>query len=157
MATVGLDREAIYAALLTRLQTVASLTQGVSRSMPQSWPPGPLEQPCAFIPASEEVPEYRANMPARWTLKLTVLVCAVTDQAGTAPSTLLAPLVKDIESALQWRAGDSFYAFGGPGTWTNLGGLCTHCCITGVAYAEGKLTGQGFAYLDLEILAEVKT
>lgn len=146
----GLDREAIYAALLARLQGVTSLTQGVSRRLPPAVPPGPAEQPCAFVPAGKELPQYVPQQPMRWVLHTAIILYARTDDPSQAPSSLLAPLVKDVETALQWQAGEVPF---NPGGATTLGGKCVHCAIGDVEYGEGTLDGQGVAFIPLEILA----
>jgi hypothetical protein len=147
----GLDREAVYAALLTKLQGVASLTGGVSRRVPKA-PPGPAEQPCAFLEVDEEVPDYASERQLRWRLHLSLLVYAQVGDPAQAPISLLAPIVKDIETALQWVAGDN-----GP---INIGGSTTlglrsvsHCVMTRVRYGDGREDGQGIAFILIEILA----
>ena len=147
----GLDREAIYAALLAKLQAVASLTGGVSRRVPKA-PPGPLEQPCAFLEVDEEVPNYASEHQLTWMLHLSLLVYARADDPAQAPITLLAPIVKDIEAALQWAPGDN-----GP---LNIGGSTTlglrsvsHCVMARVRYGDGREDGQGIAFIPILILA----
>lgn len=150
MATTGLDREAIYAALLARLQTVSGLLT-VSRRLPAVVPPGIAEQPCAYVPVGKEVPQYVSRMPLRWTLHLTVLVFARTDDPSQAPSSILTPLVKGIETALQWQPGEAPVS---PGAATTLGVAgVLHCTLGPVEYGEGTLDGQGVAVIPLEIVA----
>jgi hypothetical protein len=153
----GLDREAIYAALATRLATVSSLTGGVSRRLPPSGQVGPAEQPRAFLAVEKETPSYRPNLPLVWTLNATLLIYARTDDAAQAPGTVLANVVRDIETALQFVPGvDQAHGFGQQGTVTNLGGLCAHCAIGSVEYGEGIADGQGIALVPITIVAEVR-
>lgn len=145
----GLDRESIYAALLTRLQTVPGLLS-VSRRLPPAGPTGPLEQPCAFVPCGKEVPEFTPRMPYVWTLHPSIILYANTADPNVAPSSLLAPFVKAVEAALQWQAGDGPPA---PGAPTSLGMRCEWVRIGTVEYGEGIVDGQGVAFIPLEILA----
>ena len=150
MATTGLDREAIYAALLTRLSGVASLLT-VSRRLPPAAPPGPAEQPCAYMPCGKEVPQYVSRLPLRWSLQLALVIYARTDDPSQAPSSILTPIVKDIETALQWRPGEGPVA---PGAATTLGIVgVMHVTIGHVEYGEGTLDGQGVAFIPVEIVA----
>src|SRR4051794_4430954 len=101
----GLDRESIYAALLARLAAIASLKTTSRRVPPDPKDIDPGDQPAAFIPAGKEVPQYAAALPMRWTLRPAIILYATTDDRSLSPSTQLSPVVKDIEAALQWRAG----------------------------------------------------
>jgi hypothetical protein len=148
----GLNRESIYAALLTRLQGVQSL-KSVSRRLPPE-KLGAVEQPAAFLPAGKEIPQYNAPTPLRWTLHPMILVYATTDDEDLSPSAQLAPLIKDIEAALQWKAGETPPAPGGP---TTLGNTCVHCIISEVEYVEDTAGGQGVVFMPLEILAVNQT
>lgn len=147
----GLDREAIYAALLARLATLAPGTLvSVSRREPLQ-PPGALEQPCAFSLASREVPEFTPRMPYKWMLYPEIVVYALTDNPAVAPSSMVTPIVKAIEAALQWQAGDGFMS--AAGSPTTLGQRCEWCRITDVVIGDGIVDGQGIAAIKLEILA----
>lgn len=149
----GLDREPIYAALLARVaELVPATLVAVSRRLPPSAdPPGPTEQPCAFVPCAREVPEFTPRQAYEWTLDLAIVVYARTDDPAVAPSSLLTPIVKAIEAQLQWRSTDG--GMPAQGTPTTLGGLCEHVAIGVVEYGEGVATGQGVAVITLEILA----
>src|SRR6266478_895480 len=147
----GLDRSGIYAALLAKLQAVASLTGGVSMRVPKAVP-GPLEQPCAFLEVDEEIPDYASERQLKWTLHLSLAVYAQVDDPAQAPITILAAIVKDIETALQWKGGDN-----GP---INIGGSTTlglrsvsHVVMERVRYGDGREEGQGIAFIPITILA----
>jgi len=144
----GLDRESIYAALLARLQGIQSLKSVSRRIPPQDI--GPQEQPAAFVPAGKEVPQYMASLIMRWLLHPAIVLYASTDNESLSPSTQLAPLVKDVEAALQWQPGESPV---NPGGATTLGGTCVHCIINEVEYVEDVSGGQGVVFMPLEILA----
>lgn len=148
----GLDRESIYAALAARLATLVPTTLvSVSRKLPPAQVPGALEQPCAYVPAAKEVPEFTPRMPYKWTLHTEIILYALTGDPNVAPSSLLTPIVKAIEAALQWAAGDGFMS--AAGSPTTLGQRCEWVRIGSVEYGEGILDGQGIALIPLEILA----
>jgi hypothetical protein len=148
----GLDREPIYAALLARLaELVPGTLKSVSRRLPPAAePPLPTEQPCLFVPCGDEIPEFQPRMPYKWLPHLAIILYARTDDAAQAPSSALTPIIKAIEAKLQWRQGDGFPA---PGSPTTLGQLCEWVRIVRVEYGEGVATGQGIAFIPLEILA----
>ena len=81
-----------------------------------------------------------------------MFVYARTDpETGSAPSTILNPILKGIEAALEQQAGDGAPAQGSP---TTLGGLVLHCWVTDFELAEGLDSGgQGVLIVNLEVLA----
>lgn len=146
----GLDRESLYAALMTRLAAIASLKTTSRRVPPDPKDIDPGDQPAAFIPAGKEVPLYVPALPMRWMLRPAIILYATTDDRSVAPSSQLTPVVKDIEAALQWRSGETPVNPGGP---TTLGNACVHCIISEVEYIEDPVGGQGVVFMPLEILA----
>jgi len=150
---IGLNPEPLYAALAARVAAAASLTAGVSRRMPPSNQVGPAEQSCAFVPAGKHTPINTPGGVPMWRIDTVIFVYARTDDPGQAPSSMLNPLVQDIEAQLRWQAADGLALGKGPGTWGTLGKLCEHCEITSVEYAEGIPDGQGVAFIHVQILA----
>ena len=145
----ALNREAIYAALATRLATISNL-QVFRRLPPSPQAPHPAEQPCAFVPADKEVPRRTARGSSVWTLSTEIILYQRTDDQGSAPATPLTALVQSIEAALQMKAGDLRID---PSSGTTLGGLCESCDMGPVQYGEGVEDGQGIAIIPITIIA----
>lgn len=146
----SLNRESIYAALLARLAAITSVKTTSRRVQSDPKAVDPADQPALFVPAGKEVPQYVPAQPMRWLLRPAIILYATTDDASVSPSTQLAPIVKDIEEALQWRAGETPV---NPGGATTLGNTCVHCTISEVEYIEDPVGGQGVVFMPLEILA----
>lgn len=150
----GLDRESLYAAILTALSGINSpAIQTVSRRFRDLDKVQPNEQPAIFLVTGDETGVYSdRGRPAQWVLEPAIFVYARTDDAATAPSTVLNPILTAIETALQNVPGDQFPA---PGSPTTLGGRALHCRIVKTLIGEGAASGQGVAILHLNILAAV--
>jgi hypothetical protein len=95
-------------------------------------------------------------MPPVWTLTPTIYLYArATDGDPYAtPGTKMNALIKAVEDALERKSTD-LLPYGGPEEWsTTLGGLCSHCRISGnIETDEGLLGHQAVAVIPIEILA----
>lgn len=146
----GLNREAIYAALATRLATINGL-QVFRRLPPSPQAPHQSEQPCAFLPVDKEIPARTPRGSTIWTLSTEIVLYQRTDDQGNAPATPLTALIASIEGALQMKAGDMRIDY--PSSGTTLGGLCESCHMGTVQYGEGVEDGQGIAIIPITIIA----
>jgi hypothetical protein len=147
----GLDRESIYAAAAAKLAAIPGLVT-FSRRFRDIDKVSGNEMPAIFLVADHETPQHQKAMPTKWTLNLGVFIYAITSDPAVAPATVLAPLVRAVEAALQWAGGD--VGPFSPNTPGSLGRLDVQWCRMGeVHYGEGATTGQGVAFIPLEILA----
>jgi hypothetical protein len=151
---MALNREAIYKALLERLETIQGFVT-VSRNW-KVWDDVPASsQPALFLPHGNEVPVQARGLPPAWRLQPTLWIYCRTDQdPSEAPYTRLATLIQGVEAALE-RQPDEQGGFAKPDTYgTTLGGLVSHCWIGGpIVTDEGILGGQAVAQIPLDILA----
>jgi hypothetical protein len=147
----GLDRESIMAAVATKLAAVPGLVT-FSRRFRDLDKVSVNEQPAIFLVADREAPQHQKAMPTKWMLHLGVFIYAITSDPAVAPATVLAPLVRAVEAALQWASGDvGPFA---PNTPGSLGRLDVQWCRLGeVQYGEGATIGQGVVFVPLEIFA----
>lgn len=147
---MALDREAIYAAIFARLGTVAGVTT-LSRTFRDLNKVRQEEQPAVFLVMGNEQAQHSVGLPPKWTLTPSVYVYVRTDpETGSAPSSILNPILTAIETALSWQAGDGSPALGSAG---KLGGLCLYCRHVATEIGEGVGDGQAIAIVDLEVLA----
>lgn len=151
---MALNREAIYTALLARLQTIPGLVT-VSRQW-RIWDDVPsVEQPALFLPHGNEQVSQVKGLPPSWRLTPVLWLYVRTDNdPAAAPGTSLATLTQAVEAALERRA-DEQGGYAHTDTFgTTLGGLVAHCWIAGpIVTDEGILGGQAVAQIPLEILA----
>lgn len=147
---MALDREAIYSAILDRLAGVEGLAIPPSRRYRDPGSVAPGEMPCLFLCAGGETPEARRDVATTWLLTMTIFVYARTVEPEVPPTAVLVPLVTAVEKALEYQPGDGVGQLGAPGT---LGGLVSRCWITDVEYVEGSDSGQGSAFIDIEVRA----
>jgi hypothetical protein len=101
----GLDRESIMAAVATRLAAIPGLVT-FSRRFRDLDKVSVNEQPAIFLVAYRETPQHQKAMPTKWTLNLGIFIYANTSDPAVDPATVLAPLVRAVEAALQWAGGD---------------------------------------------------
>ena len=152
---MSLDREAIYAALFTRLQNLTGIVTA-SRVWKHWDDVDVCEQPALYLAQGSERPIQQRGTPPQWTLTPTIYlyVRATEGDPYAAPGTKLNALIKAIEGALERKAAD-VAPYGGPEEWsTTLGGLCSHCKISGtIETDEGLLGNQSVAVIPIEILA----
>lgn len=154
MANPSISRSAIMAALFARLNAISSFTTK-SRKYRDVKDVGGAEQPALFLLAADKQnATYSQAAGARpiWDLEPDLLVYAQTPVAADplSPDEVLEPLIDAIDAALLWAPGDGPPAMGSP---TGLGGLVTHCRISGIEIGEGAKSGQAVVLIHLHILA----
>jgi len=138
-----INREAIYAALFTRLSTAASFVT-TSRKLRHWDDVKPPQQPALFQVQKGEQPRNTPGLPTEWVLTVEVFVYARAP-GHALPSAAINNLLDAIEAALA------------PDPITNkctLGGLVQHVWIDGqIQTDEGALGDQAIAIIPLQILA----
>jgi hypothetical protein len=136
-------REAVYAALFAKLQSLPGLVT-VSRRLQNVQDVQPESFPAAFQIQGEQQSRYSGNTPAVFTWKADWLLYVHDSDPTTAPSTQLNNLI-DAATALLTP---------GPGQpRQSLGGLVEYCAIDGsVQVFEGVLGDRAVAVLPITIV-----
>lgn len=161
MTTLGtaVDREAIFVALFTKLQTIPGVVT-FSRIFTgfDDIPAG--SQPAMFLLKGDEHPTFRRGMPTQWRLDARIILAARVLEAdpSVAPSTTLNVLLQAVEQTL-YRDPLEGPASGAPFQdnpdmmlGTTLGGLCQSCAIDGdIVTDEGAQGEQGGAMIPITI------
>jgi hypothetical protein len=154
---VALDREAIFVALQERLTSLCPSIQFVTRQALNYEQAGTFRQPSLEILSHSQTPKERRGMPPVWTLATQLVVfvrssTVATPTDGTTSDTALNAIVTEIEAALETQPGEDPDTYG-----TTLGGLVSHCWISGsVDFVQGVSGGQAWALIPVEILAAGK-
>jgi hypothetical protein len=150
---MALDREAIYAALFARLEALPGFVT-VSRRWKHWDDVDRTQQPALFLTQGNETPTQERGMPPAWRLLPTIYIYARHDADPQAiPGQTMNALIRAVEGALE-RQPNEVEPFGGPEEWgTTLGGLCSHCRISGtVETDEGLMGDQAVTIIPLEVL-----
>ena len=104
----------------------------------------PAQQPALFQTQKGETITRPAGLPPRRTLAVDLVLYAVSGDSAVAPASLLNPLIDAVEAALE--PGPAFAK-------QTLGGLVSHCCVSGrVEIVEGVLGAQAVAIVPIEIV-----
>lgn len=155
---MALDREALHAALYARL-TNATTFETMGREF-KSWDDVPAgAQPAIFVVLGNQAPQPRLRgLPPVWEVNATVFVYCRNDAFPDQPSgMLLNDIVFQIDRALERTAnegGGGAFPDAGNQYETTLGGLCSHCWISGeVVTDEGRLSPQCVAVIPIQMLA----
>lgn len=140
-----INREAIYAALFAKAQSITGLAT-VSRRLKHWSDVSPVQQPALFQAQGDPVAQVERGKPTVWLLRVDWYLyvnCGEDPKASTAP--LLNEFLDNIEAALA------------PEVYKDeqtLGGLVQSCRIVGAVQTdEGTLGAQGVAVVPIEILA----
>ena len=139
-------REAIYAALFTRVAGAAHFVTAARRL--RHWSAlTPAEQPALFMRQKSEVAAARATgAPTVWTLIVDLYLYAHASDPYVAPATVLNPLMDAVEAALAPLAATGIQDLGLPD-------MVKHACIAGkIETTEGVLRDQAVAIIPVEIL-----
>lgn len=153
-----LDREALFAALFTRLSTAAGFTL-FSRKMVDFDACVQGEQPALYlVKGDEQIVDPNPKLPTKWKLAAEVYIfCLNLADPNAGPSIQLNELITAVEGVLIRQPSEGFV----PGQpfaqtndwWTSLNGLCSHCWISGpIIVGEGAAGDQAVAVIPLEIL-----
>jgi hypothetical protein len=149
---VALDRESIYEALCTRLQTLTGLTTPCSRNW-RHWADVPAEQqPALFILAGNELASGNPKLPTVWKMVPKLFLYTTHGAEDAAPrGTTQNQLLTAIEQALELQPAETTpFA---DSEHTSLGGLVQYCRIEGtVEKDEGLFGSQEITEIPLEIL-----
>lgn len=151
---MALDREAIFAALFARLQTVPGVVTFSRRLRDWNDVP-PEEQPALFLTTMDETQQNEQGRPPKHLLRAKAWVYCRSSDTSVPPSTKLNQIVSAIETALERQSNEATALFsGGLGWSTTLGGLVLHAWITGpVVTDEGTFGDQAVAVVPIEMLA----
>lgn len=145
---MALNREAIYSALFTKLQTIAGLNT-CSRILKHWTDVGPEAQPALFMAQIREIAgTEQSGRPTEWKLYVSLFVYVRTDGI-TPPGAVMNPILDAIEAIVQARH---------PVTGkNNLGGGIPNlewCRIDGtIETDEGTLGNQAVAIIPLLLFA----
>jgi hypothetical protein len=162
---MALDREARFAALFARLQSVTNWKTASRVNL--GWSEFlALEQPTMVLvkTAERQMQQQRnAALPFLWELgAMAVILCRNTDP-NEPPSIQLNKLIQAVEAALELQPGEKASPnASGPASvtgqlYTTLGGLCTVCAINGEVHiwegaAEGVQNSQAVAWIPIGML-----
>lgn len=141
----SVSREAIYAALFTKVSTAAKFTTK-SRRLKHFAQVQPGEHPAIYQIQRDEMGQAVRGIPTKWTLSVDLFIYAWQADLKAAPSQALNPLLDAIEAAFK------------PDTPTvndcTLGGLVSRCGIAGkVEIFEGVGDGnQAVAIVPIDIV-----
>lgn len=138
-------KEAVYAALATRLSAVAGI-RTTGRKVRHFDDVAPPEQPALFIEQTAVEYEGATRHPSKLKIKANVLVYA-WEESATGPMPAINTLVDAVESLLGRQSGEE-----SPSYTTTLGGLVASARVTGIEYAGGNLGNQGVAVISVEML-----
>lgn len=163
---MAVDREDIFEALFTRLETHAATSAVLhtfSRRL-ESWDDTPpTKQPALMLLMGGSRPRYgdHRNMPPIWTLDAYLLIYVKDDGSHSG---VIDPRMNEIltalESALEMQPGEvaastrpQFPTIGPAPAPTTLGGLCTFCRFSeaGIEVYQGTVGHQGYMRIPLEI------
>lgn len=137
-----ISRETAYTALLTRMQTIASL-KTCTRKLTH-WNDVPAEdQPALYIAIGSESRQVRRGLPPLITLEVQLWVYVSTNGEEVGP--LLNPVLDAIDLSLQPKqTADNVQT---------LDGVVHHCWIEGVTQIfEGNLGTEAVAIIPVRIL-----
>lgn len=155
-----MSREPIFAALFTRLQTVAGLAYS-SRIFTGWDDTSAIEQPALFLLKGDERAVIQRPLPPKWELEAKVLLLARTVESDPtiAPGTVLNNLLDGVMAVLARQgneppdASPSFSPNPDMTAWTTLGGLCSSVQVRGdIVVDEGALGSQAAAVIPLVII-----
>lgn len=128
-----MNREPIYAALLTKLSASAGYNT-VTRRYKLFADVAPPDMPALFLLQKDEVAQTVPGLNTVWTIQCdAVIYVSVTDDPTQAASSALNPLLDAIEAALA------------PSSVSNkqtLGGLVQHACISGAIRIDEAINGD---------------
>lgn len=154
---MAVDREAIMAALFTRLQSVAGI-QTSSRVFRPWDQVSPAEQPALFLVTGNQTAKPQRKLPTVWTLQPTIYLYVRHDADPTAaPGTALNQMIQAVAAALERTPTEAHtstaFADDPQDPHTTLGGLVNACYISGtIETDEGLMQNQGVAIIPLEIV-----
>lgn len=139
-----MNREAIYAALFTRLSAIPGL-KTTSRIL-KHWNDVPTEQrPALFTSQAGESPQTQTGQATKWLLMVDVYVYVQTD-GTTPPGSVLNPILDAIEAIFPLHPITGKHTLDAPGVeWARIEGQ--------IQTDEGTLGNQAVAIVPIHILA----
>lgn len=144
---MALDREAIAAAIVARVQAACPIIPFVTRSPVEFATQQATMQPVALVLCGEDKAQREQRKPPVWTLTVQVNVCAKNQTSPASPDTQLNALALQVEAAFERQATEAT-----ADKWqTTLGGLVERCWVTDVLRRQGQ--DEGEVVIMLEILA----
>lgn len=154
---MALDREALLTALFTRLQGIQGVVT-VSRKPKTFDQVSPAEHPAIYMVTESQEAVNQKGLPPVWKLKVTVYLY-VYDSSDAGPESLLNTYIKSIEACLEQQPGEARaanprYPVDPYAKTTTLGGLASHCWISGPVETDGGgLGNQAAAIIPIEIMS----
>jgi len=164
---MALDREVLFDALFKRLSAVPGLRTAARKFKPLA-SIAVSDMPAMFMMKGGETCKPRRGLPPVWLLEADLLIY-IQHQDGPnspGPSTELNNIITGIEAALEMTPqelaamdadpnipDDAYREIKANSYGTTLGGLCSHCFISGTIQTdEGSLSDQAAAAIPIEIL-----
>lgn len=138
-----MSREAIYAALFTRVSAAAGFVTA-SRIFRPFTEVEPAERPAIFQVQDTQTPNQSRQRPPIWTLRASLFIYVWQPDPNTTAASELNTLVDAVEAALAPN----------PVTQVqDLGGLVSHCWIEGeVDIFDGAIAEQAVAVIPIAML-----
>lgn len=149
---MSINREQLYAALAAQ---VLALTSGagirsVQRQVKSIDDIAPADKPCVIqVEDVEDVKQRGKGLPPIYLLQPALYVYMEGSDPNVINATLLNPVLDALCNAFQPTTGDI-----SPGGANTLGGLCSHCWVSGrIVISDGSQGGGILAIVPIEILA----
>lgn len=149
---MGIVREAAYAALYTRVQTLTGV-QKFSRRMLSLDELSKKHQPAVFMVPTLSTPEINSSgEPTVWRLAADVYIIAPPDQTGNGAEVTLLGLIDQLDAALDLKTTEAPRHFHDQAE-TTLGGVVLKAYVSGPIEIDAGLEGeQGVARIPVEML-----
>lgn len=156
---MALDREAIFSALMARLEANVEGVKFFTRSVTEWRNASASKQPALLLVGGDESPRREQpgegySQPPVWTLSPRIHVYARNadskdDNGRRAPDVQINTIASQVEAALERQSGEMVME-----RWhTTLGGTCLYCVITGTSRVQGEAQEEAELAVDLEIVA----
>jgi hypothetical protein len=138
-----MNRETVYSALFTKLQSVVGFNTISRRLKHFADLPENIALPALYQIQGKEMAEQSRGLPTKWRFLIDVYIYCRQADTTASPSSTLNPLIQAVETALAFD----------PITGTQtLNDTVSHAWITGVEYFEGVQGNVSIAVLNIEIL-----
>lgn len=150
---MAISREAIYAALMARMQAKVPGIVTFSRKLVDYDQVDATQQPALLvIEGDQNGMASSPSLPMKWTLGAHLILYVRTAESAT-PATPLLNVLDAIEAALERQPGEGNAFSADDQRYTTLGGLVRHARIAGAVQVQPGAEGeQGIAIVPIEML-----
>lgn len=146
---MALDRERIWLKFFERIQTISGIAT-FSRKL-KGWDEfDPAEYPAICLAQGNETPTVdNRGLPPKWTLEGELYLYTFSEDDNLPPVIQRNNILKRIEEVLEPSASEITPA----GAFQSLGGLVSHCRISGTIQTdEGNLGDHALAIIPVQIV-----